>query len=458
MDRSSIGGIGARFTRRRVVGAAATASGVAMGVSLLAACSPSGGGPSSAAPAAGSCAEHMEIWSAFGSGSVQDDAMHQLAKDFAQGKAGCSVDVVVVPTDLPAKLTAALAGGAPPASATFAPSQVTSWSTQGLIQAVDDLFKRDKLAKDDFPPPLWQQMNYGGKTWFLPLYANADFILHWNKGHFRDVGLDPDKGPTTIAELDPMIAQLTREQDGNLARIGMEPWNIYGSGNTIEGWGFAFGGSFKDEAKDELTVNHPRIQRAVEWYTGWAARIGAARVATMETTLTPPGGVFFAANKLSIAPLTSPSLRFVQKFDPSIEIGAGVMPGESPGKPGAVAIGGWATGVITGTKQREASWQLVKYLGADNTGTLTVAKIMGLPGWLKSPGLVELAKDPLQKAYVDGIKRAQFPQIGFYTPTGFDLNPIQEVIDGKRSVKDALDAINRDANQKYADWKARNKK
>ena len=145
----------------------------------------------------------------------------------------------------------------------------------------------------------------------------------------------------------------------------------------------------------------------------------------------------------------------MQRHDPSIEIGAGLMPGEAPGKPGSVAIGGWATGVISGTKQREVAWQLVKYLGADDVGTATVARIMGVPGWLKSPGLAELSKDPLQKAYVDGLRRAQFPQSGFYSAGGWDLAPIQEVIDGQRGVKDALEAINRDANQRYVDWKAR---
>ena len=31
-------------------------------------------------------------------------------------------------------------------------------------------------------------------------------------------------------------------------------------------------------------------------------------------------------------------------------------------------------------------------------------------------------------------------------------------MESKRSVRDALDAVNRDANQRYADWKARNQK
>ncbi|HEX2032728.1 MAG TPA: extracellular solute-binding protein [Chloroflexota bacterium] len=445
------------FTRRRLIGGAAAGAGMAAGGALLAACrSPSDGGGGGQAGAV--CQEKMEIWSAFGTGTVQAEAMNQLTGDFAKGKPGCSVEVVVLPTDLVQKLTAAVAAGSPPASATLAPSQVTTWSAQGLLQPVDDLFKRDRLSAADFPAPLWQNMNFTGKTWFLPLYANADFVLHWNKGHFREAGLDAEKGPQTIDELDRLIPVLTREQGSTLERLGMVPWNLYGLGNTFQAWGFAFGGSFKDEARDELTFTHPRIQRAVEWYTGWAARLGAARVAQMEATYTPPGGNFFSSNKLSIHPLTSPQLRFVRRHDPSIEIGAGIMPGEPPGQPGTVAIGGWATGVIAGTKQRGAAWELVKYLGADDEGTLGVARLMGLPGWLKSPGLVELAQDPLQRAYVEGIKRAQFPQLGFYSAGGWDLNPIQEVIDGQRSVKDALEAINRDANQRYQEWKRQTRK
>src|SRR5262249_40146581 len=156
--------------------------------------------------------------------------------DFAGGKTGCSVEIVVLPTDLVPKLTAALAAGSPPATATLAPAQVTNWSATGLLQAVGDLFKRDKLDSADFPAPLWQNMNFTGKTWFLPLYANADFILHWNKAHFRDVGLDPEKGPETIDALDRLIPQLTREQGADFERLGMEPWNLYGSGNTFQAW------------------------------------------------------------------------------------------------------------------------------------------------------------------------------------------------------------------------------
>jgi multiple sugar transport system substrate-binding protein len=187
--------------------------------------------------------------------------------------------------------------------------------------------------------------------------------------------------------------------------------------------------------------------------------LGVERVNRLRQASILPGGIhFFATGRFSIHPLTSPVLRGVQQYDRRLEIGAGPMPGEPPGQPGSVAIGGWATGAIAGGKQREEAWDFMRYVGADAEGTTIVARFIGIPGWLKSPGLDELSKDPLQKAYVDGVRRAQFVQIGFYSPAGYDLNPIQEVIDGKRGVRDALEAINRDANVRYQEWKRQVKK
>jgi multiple sugar transport system substrate-binding protein len=70
-------------------------------------------------------------------------------------------------------------------------------------------------------------MSFDNKVWLLPgSEANADFILFWNKQHFKEAGLDPEKGPTTIAELDGMAQRLTREQGGQLDRLAMKPWDV----------------------------------------------------------------------------------------------------------------------------------------------------------------------------------------------------------------------------------------
>jgi len=437
-------------TRRRLGGLSALLAGSA----ALAACGTSQAPGGGAAPAT-SCHSQLDMFVAAGPGQPRYESYADALKTFS--RPNCSVNLVVVPSaDLLAKLTAAVAAGTPPAVTEFPPGAMRQWVASGVLASLDDLFKRDKLSKDDFPAAMWKYMSYANKIWLLPgAEANADFILFWNKKHFREVGLDPEKGPTTIAELDAMAQKLIREQGGDLERIPMWPWNVYGIGNSTQGWSYAMGGSFYDEKKDELTFTHPRIQRAVEWMTGWAQRLGVDRVTKLQQSVQVPTGLpFFASGRISIAPLVAVNLRDTLKNDPSMEIGGGPLPGEPPGKAGAVAMGGWVVGAPSGGKQRDEAWDVLKHIGVSDEGTTAIARRGQIPGYLRSPGLAELSKDPLFKLYVDGVRRAEFLQVGFYTPGGWDSAPIQEAVEGKRSVKDALDTVNRDANQRYADWKA----
>ncbi len=192
-------------------------------------------------------------------------------------------------------------------------------------------------------------MSYANKVWFLPgAEANADFILFWNKQHFKEAGLDPEKGPATIAELDAMAQKLTRENAGQLDRLAMKPWDVYGIGNSLQGWSYAMGGQFYDEQKDELTFTHPRVLRAAEWMADWAKRLNYDRVQAFQQSVAIQGVHLFGTGRLSIAPLVSVNLRDALKNDPNLQIGAGPLPGEAPGKTGAVAMGGWTVALSAG--------------------------------------------------------------------------------------------------------------
>jgi len=379
---------------------------------------------------------------------------------FASASPNCSLDVTTIPsTELQAKLLTSIVGGTPPAVVDLPPGWTKQMQASGLLTSVDDLFKRDKLTKDEFARGLWEQMSFLGKVWFMPgQQTNADFVLFWNKALFREAGLDPEKGPTTIAELDTMVGKLTRQTGADFERVGMVPWDLYGHGNTIQAWGRAFGGEFYDDKKDEPTFVHPRVQRAVEWYTGWAKRLDAARVIAFRSSVTPPGGVhWFGSGRFGLMVLVASAVAGIRQFNPALELAAGPMPGEAPGKPGTVSVGGWAVGAVPSPK-REAAWEFLKFFGATPEGTNAVVRYGDVPGWLKAPGLAELSKDPLSKAFVDGLRRAEFPQLGFYTPGGWDANPIQDIIDGKRGVREVLDQINADAVRRHTDWKSQTKK
>ncbi len=403
------------------------------------------------------CRSRLELFNAHPAGTPSFLSLQAVIEGFQRSRTQCTVDVVTMPSaELQSKLTAAVAGGVSPALTMMPPGWTKQLASAGLITTVDDLFKRDRLQSSDFPAGLWKQMSWNGKLWFMPATeTNADFVLFWNKALFSEANLNPEQGPATIAELDAMIPRLTRVQGDEYERVGMVVWDLYGHGNTIQAWGYAFGGSFYDEAKDELTFTHPRIVRAVEWYTGWAQRLGIERVNRLRQAVGVPTGVhFFASGRFGLHPLVSVHLKSARQHDPSLSLGAGPMPGEPPGKTGAVAVGGWVIAAVAGNKQREEAWDFMKYIGASDEGTTILARMGGIPGWLKSPGLAEIEQDPLMKAYVDALRRAEYAQLGFYVPGGWDSAPIQEILDGKRSVVDALETINRDANSRYAQWKS----
>ncbi|HEX2037751.1 MAG TPA: hypothetical protein VHS99_26565, partial [Chloroflexota bacterium] len=103
----------------------------------------------------------------------------------------------------------------------------------------------------------------------------------------------------------------------------------------------------------------------------------------------------------------------------------------------------------------EAGWEFMRYVGASEDGTTIIARMNGLPGWLKSPGLEEVARDPMQKPYVEAIQRAEFAQFGFYVPVSVNFALLDEAIAGKRTAREALEAIQLEATNLYAEYKTR---
>jgi sn-glycerol 3-phosphate transport system substrate-binding protein len=62
----------------------------------------------------------------------------------------------------------------------------------------------------------------GGKTWGIP-FQRSTIVLYWNKDAFKDAGLDPEKGPTTWAQMVELGRKLTkRDGAGNVTQWGVQ--------------------------------------------------------------------------------------------------------------------------------------------------------------------------------------------------------------------------------------------
>jgi multiple sugar transport system substrate-binding protein len=444
--------------RRRVLGS------VAGGAGLLAVACGGAGGAGGAPPAKVACNGTLDVVSPWNVGTTSGDGINLLGQDFAAAHPGCSAQVLFVAegnTAIMEKLVASIAGGDPP-PVTLVPAQQTPlWTSKGVVQPLDPYARRDKITKELFFEGYWPQMEIRGKLWRLPFNIDVNFPWFVNKPLFRAAGLNAERTPAAIQEVDELANKLTRGSPGAYEQLGFVPWQLYGPGNSSQSWAYAFGGEFYDVAKDRVIANHPRTVEAFEWMAGWARRLGGYDA--VEGQLQALGGpeVAFGLGKIAMAAQTSSSLEDKLRTYPGLEVTGGLFPAGPGVKPGqATWLSGRGVGIVTGTKNPDAAWAFVKWAGGSDEGTLAAVNRMGAtPGLKASPGLAVLEKNPLFKPFVDSLRAAQHNPPGALIPVslwGGSRGPwLVELLQGKRPVRETMDEVTRLTQQELDAERAR---
>ncbi len=354
----------------------------------------------------------LEIYSVF-SGTVQAGWI-ELARKYEGIQQDVGIKITYAPaaggggSDNP-KLFTAIAGNESPDLANLTPFSTPQWADLGIMTDLTSYMKRDGLGEDDFFPVAWHDMNYKGKVWQLQWDADPNFPFFWNKDLFAKVGLDPNKLPATVDEMDEMSKKINQLKNGYVTRIGTIPWGPYGFSNSLFTWGWAFGGEFYDPAKQEVTPDNDYIVKALEWMVNYAKTVGGAdRVAVSPPNLQLPP---FSTGNVALTELVSPNYRDIIAANPHMHIGAGLIPYQPPGasQPGAGAwIGGWSMFIPTGAKHPDEAWQFLKWLSATAEGTKAQWDTVGFPPtYKKAPVLEEIKKDPVMGPYYTTLVTAQ---------------------------------------------------
>ena len=94
---------------------------------------------------------------------------------------------------------------------------------QGVIVPFDDFATtaEDKKWLASFYPALMANSKAKGKTWGIP-FQRSTIVMYHNKDAFKEVGLDPNKPPTTWNEMVAMAQKLTKKDAaGNVSRWGL---------------------------------------------------------------------------------------------------------------------------------------------------------------------------------------------------------------------------------------------
>ena len=463
---------GAGAGTRRTVLAVSAGSGV---TALLAACGAPGAGGGADGQGAGGAKKAVKIAYWVKWGGTSEEAENAVISDFQQKFPHITVegteDANLAGTGRGdrEKFIAALAAGAPPDLIKIDRFMMGGHGAKRTTTLLDDVIKRDKVDMKRFFPATVEEVLYppgpGGKITALP-WNTDDRALIYNKKHFAEAGLDPDKPPRTWEDAFDVGKKLTKMDGNRLLRPGFVAWGA--NTNWGYGWHWSAGGQFLKPGPDgkpnrKAAFNDEKMRRVLEYirdnmngimggfaaYDEWRQRWGAREQ-----------GAWYN-DGLSMGVHGSWSVGDFKRFGPHVDYG--VAPPPRPkgleGTPVTWA-GGFALAIPTGIKaeQFDAAWEFVRYYCYGKEAQLTFGSRTG-----QMPALMEAAEDkayresdPRMPVFVEVMKHAKFRDV---TPAGdevwaataerqFAIGGLADrVYEGKLSISDVVNEAEKHVNQ-----------
>lgn len=266
------------------------------------------------------------------------------------------------------KLISAVAAGSGPDSVDFDRFQVATFANRGVFRSLDDLAKRDRYDTRKFSPAVMEEaMGLDKKPYGLPR-STDNRMLYWNKDAFQEVGLDPEKPPTTWDELKQFALRLTkRGAGGGIERVGF---------HTEEGQShyhlFAWqnGGGFQTPDGKKATLPGAQNQEALQWMTDLMKDVGVwSTLADFRSSWGSNAQNAFLMGQVAMHYQTNNFPTLVARFRPDMRFGAAPPPVKKAGDKTLTWSGGAAYVMIRDTKGTDAAWELMKWLVTEEAWT-----------------------------------------------------------------------------------------
>jgi ABC-type glycerol-3-phosphate transport system substrate-binding protein len=180
-----------------------------------------------------------------------------------------NVEFEVVPGDgLYEKLLTEVAGNPPDVA------YVSDWMTgdfvqQGALVALDDyIAKSNMIDVNDYVPAFLEPTQTDGVQYGLPITSETTGLFY-RTDRFEEVGLDPNKPPTTWEEFEEYAAKLTNADEGKYGFAVFAP-NDEAAYNFYPWLWQAGGEQLNPEDPNDIIWDSPEGQKAADFYVNLA--------------------------------------------------------------------------------------------------------------------------------------------------------------------------------------------
>lgn len=345
--------------RMQRVGGVLAASAILVG---LAACSSGGGGSSplaSAGPEGVDDGSELTLWT-----RAPLEKQAKLLVEAYNASHENQVKLTVVPNDdYVAKVGAAAGSDSLPDLFAADIVYVPNWVEQGLFQDltanIDGLDFKDEINQGHLAAG-----TADGKEHVLPFVLDLS-MLFWNKELYKEAGLDPEQGPTTLAEFaeDAKAVQALNKPDTYGTATGLNC-----GGCLVFTWFPSVWADGEQVMNEEGTESLLAEDGAKEVYSTWADlwKSGAVLPSSKDEA-GPTWTAGFTEGKVGVMPYPA-TLLSSTPFD----VGVSGIPGPKGGD--STFVGGDGIGVSKDSKKAAQSWNFLSWLMSEDAQVGVLAK------------------------------------------------------------------------------------
>lgn len=381
---------------------------------------------------------------------------------FAPFEATANVKVEMVAVDydtMQQKIFAAAAARNVPDILFIDTSWMPGFLKEDLLEQVDPAKARRWLAA--VTPEIVELSDYGkGTMWGYPQMGIDVYGLTWNKQHFKDAGLDPERPPRTWDEFRDYCRKLVkRDATGKIVRVGYAIRHVGHPHGVVHKHVWAIWGAGADLIDDPSALRGGRTKFNTEGGRA-ALQLVLDMLNTDKCTSLdfPDPRAAFLRGIASMQISETVSIRARQpKEAPGMPWptgwGMALPPARKAGDKPATLLGAWLFSVPRGARNRDLAWRAVEWVNSE-INDYNLARKFGLTPRYKA----NWAKEPFKSDAYDQALLKMAPY-GRRLPINLGLNGIMDALGGaiqkawhgEATVEQALSEAERLANKAITD-------
>jgi ABC-type glycerol-3-phosphate transport system substrate-binding protein len=318
---------------------------------------------------------YWEKWSGF-----EAEAMQRTVDQFNRSQDKIVVEFLSL-SSVDRKALIATAGGDPPDVVGLWAFNVYSFADRDALQPLDDFIRgegstpKQWLAR--YEPVYADMCTYRGHVW-AGLSTPSMTALHWNKAMFRADGLDPDRPPRTLTELDVFAEKLTKRdpKTGEIVQLGFLPQEPNWFAWAYPLW---FGGQLLDN--DRITIGtDPHNLQCYQWVESFTSKYGLDQVRAFFSgfgNFASPQNAFLSG-KVAMEFQGVWMNNFIRQFVPGMEYGVAAWPTAAPGLDDFTVADTDLLAIPRGAKHPREAWELIKFISSANLNAQREDELSGV--------------------------------------------------------------------------------